>query len=104
MREFKMNVATTEENNLIKIVISGSADPAGIKKMIEIIDSISSGEDKDVDFDLAEMEYMDSTCIGILLRFHKHQKQVNREFVISKASFKVASILSLCSLSETLMK
>jgi len=103
MREFKMNIATSEDDNLINISISGSADSAGIKKFIELVDSICSGKEKDVDIDLSGMEYMDSTCISILLKLHKFQKQKNRDFRISKASYKVSSLLSLCSLSDTLM-
>lgn len=104
MREIKMNIVTSEDDNLINITISGSADSAGIKKFIEIVDSICTDKEKDVDIDLSEMEYMDSTCISILLKLHKFQKQKNRDFRISKASYKVTSLLSLCSLSDTLMK
>jgi anti-anti-sigma factor len=103
MRELKMNITTTEDDKLINIAISGSADPAGIKKFIELVDSICAGKEKDVDIDLSEMEYMDSTCISILLKLHKFQKQKNLDFRISKASYKVSSLLSLCSLSDTLM-
>lgn len=99
-----MNILTTEDDNLIQISISGSADSAGIRKFIEVVDSICDGQDKDVDLDLSEMEYMDSTCISILLKLHKFQKQKKRDFRISKASYKVSSLLSLCSLSDTLMK
>jgi len=99
-----MNIITTEDDNLINISITGSADSAGIKKFVEVVDSICAGKEKDVDLDLSEMEYMDSTCISILLKLHKFQKQKNRDFKISKASFKVTSLLSLCSLADTLMK
>lgn len=98
-----MNIITSENENLITISISGSADPAGIKKFITLVDSICAGIEKDVDIDLSELEYMDSTCISILLKLHKSQKQKNRDFRISKASYKVSSLLSLCSLSDTLM-
>jgi anti-sigma B factor antagonist len=104
MREFKMNIKTIENDNLINISVSGSADSAGIRKFIELVDSICDGEDKDVDLDLSELEYMDSTCISVLLKLHKVQKQKNKDFRISKASYKVSSLLSLCSLSDTLMK
>jgi len=99
-----MNIEISEDENLINISIKGSADSAGVKKFIEIVDSICNGKEKDVDIDLSEMEYMDSTCISILLKLNKFQKQKNRDFKISKASYKVSSLLSLCSLSDTLMK
>jgi len=99
-----MNITTSEDDNIIKIIIAGSADSAGIKKFIEIVDSICSDKEKDVDIDLSEMVYMDSTCISVLLKLNKFQKQKNRDFRISNASHNVTSLLSLCSLSDTLMK
>ncbi len=104
MREFKMNIITTENDQQINITISGSADSAGVKKFIDLVDSICTEKEKDVDIDLSEMVYMDSTCISILLKLHKFQKQKNHDFKISSASYNVASVLSLCSLSDTLMK
>jgi len=98
-----MNIVTSETETLINISISGSADPSGIKKFIALVDSICDGIPKDVDIDLSELEYMDSTFISILLKLHKAQKQNNKDFKISKASYKVSSLLSLCSLSDTLM-
>jgi len=99
-----MNIKTTENDKTIIISISGLMDPVGIKRFAELSDSICSGVEKDIDIDLSEMDYMDSTCIGILLRLHKFQKQKNLDFKISKASYKVSSLLSLCSLSDALMK
>ncbi len=99
-----MNIIINEDDNLINISISGSADSSGIRNFIELVDSICDGKDKDVDLDLSELEYMDSTCISVLLKLHKFQKQKNKDFRISKASYKVSSLLSLCSLSDTLMK
>lgn len=98
-----MNIKTSEDDNLIKISISGSANSSGMKDLSEIVDSICSDKEKNVDIDLSAMEYIDSSSISILLKLHKSQKQKNLDFRISKASPRVTSLLSLCSLSDTLM-
>ena len=99
---FNMVITTLNENGIIKIKISGSANSADMKEFVEVVDSVCNENDKNVDVDLSEMEYMDSTCISLLLKINKFQKQKNREFVISKASYTVSSLLSLCSLADTL--
>ncbi len=102
MKIAKMNLETSEDDNLIRIFISGSAEPEGVRKLVEISDSICSGKEKNIEIDLSEMEYLDSTCISIFLKLHRFQRQKNLDFRISNASEKVLSLLNLCSLSETL--
>jgi len=97
-----MNIIFTEEENLLKIVITGEADTPGIKRFSEIVEHINHTLDKNVEIDLSETTYLDSSSIGLLIKLHKNQKQKNLGFVISKASDRVVSLLSLCSLSETL--
>lgn len=98
-----MDIKTTEDDQIIKISITGSSNPSEMKKLDQIVDLICSDKEKNVDIDLSEMEYIDSTCISTLLKLNKSQKQKNLEFKISKASTRVTSLLSLCSLSDTLM-
>ena len=97
-----MNITFTEDENLLKIVISGESDTPGVKRFSEIVEHINSSLEKNVEVDLSETVYLDSSSIGLLIKLHKNQKQKNLGFIISKASERVVSLLSLCSLSETL--
>jgi len=97
-----MNITFTEDENLVKIVISGESDTPGVKRFSEIVEHINSSPEKNVEVDLSETVYLDSSSIGLLIKLHKNQKQKNLGFIISKASERVVSLLSLCSLSETL--
>jgi anti-anti-sigma factor len=98
-----MNIVSSEDDRKIKIFVSGSSEPAGIKKFADIADLICREKDKDMDIDLSEVEYMDSNCISILLKLYKFQKQKKRSFSIVKASYNVTTLLELCSLSDTLI-
>ena len=97
-----MNIVFNEEENLVKIVVSGESDTPGVKRFSEIVEHINHTLEKNVEVDLSETLYLDSSSIGLLIKLHKNQKQKNLGFVISKASDRVVSLLSLCSLSETL--
>jgi anti-anti-sigma factor len=97
-----MNVIFTETDNLVTITISGEADPSGIRRFSDIVENINSNIEKDVEIDLSEAVYLDSSSIGVLIKLHKSQKQRNLGFIITRASDRVMSLLKLCSLSEAL--
>ncbi|GEM_PF-506497 len=97
-----MNVIFSETDNLVTIAIEGEADPAGIRRFSEIVENINNNIEKDVEIDLSEAVYLDSSSIGVLIKLHKSQKQRNFGFVITKASDRVMSLLKLCSLSDAL--
>lgn len=97
-----MNVIFTEMENHVIVSISGEADPAGVKRFSEIVENINNNIEKDIEIDLSEAVYLDSSSIGVLIKLHKSQKQRNLGFTIIKASDRVMSLLKLCSLSEAL--
>lgn len=97
-----MNVIFSETDNLVTIAIEGEADPAGTRRFSEIVENINNNIEKDVEIDLSEAVYLDSSSIGVLIKLHKNQKQRNFGFVITKASDRVMSLLKLCSLSDAL--
>jgi anti-anti-sigma factor len=97
-----MNVIFSETDDLVTIEISGEADPSGIRRFSEIVENINNNIGKDVEIDLSDAVYLDSSSIGVLIKLHKSQKQRNLGFVITKASDRVLSLLKLCSLSDAL--
>lgn len=97
-----MNVIFTEMENHVIVSISGEADPAGVKRFSEIVENINNNIEKDIEIDLSEAVYLDSSSIGVLIKLHKSQKQRNLGFAIIKASDRVMSLLKLCSLSDAL--
>ncbi|HOP63362.1 MAG TPA: STAS domain-containing protein [Spirochaetota bacterium] len=97
-----MNVTFTEMENSVIITLTGESDPAGIKRFSEIVENINQNIKKDVEIDLSEAVYLDSSSIGVLIKLHKSQKQRELGFAITKASDRVLSLLKLCSLSEAL--
>ncbi len=97
-----MNVIFNETDNLVTIAITGESDPSGVRRFSEIVENISTNIQKNVEIDLSEAVYLDSSSIGVLIKLHKIQKQRNLGFCITKASERVLSLLKLCSLSEAL--
>ncbi len=96
-----MNIIITEEDSKIKITMSGFADMTGMKELAEELDKVPAFN-LDVEFDLSAVEYLDSSCIGLLIKLNKIQKNKGLGFRITAASERVSSVLSLCSLSSSL--
>ncbi|MFA5518910.1 MAG: STAS domain-containing protein [Spirochaetota bacterium] len=97
-----MNIEITETDNSTSINISGAVESADIKEFSELINSLCESSDKAVEINLANADYLDSTGISLLIKLHKAQKQRNLDFSIVEASEKVTSLLTLCSLYDTL--
>jgi len=98
-----MECVVTEKDGSLNIILSGSSDMAGIKNFSAIVNQINDEKNADVEIDMENVDYLDSSFISLLLKLHKSQKQKNLGFKIVKASDRVTSLLNLCSLSGTLV-
>ncbi|RPI89853.1 MAG: STAS domain-containing protein, partial [Spirochaetales bacterium] len=56
--------------------------------------------EKDIELDLANVEYIDSSGVGVLISLLKLQKKKGKVLKIRKASTKVLNVLKLSSLSD----
>ncbi len=97
-----MKIQVTEADNSTLINISGSIETAQIKELSELVDTLCESSEKSIEINLSDADYMDSTGISLLLKLHKAQKQRDLGFSIIKASERITSLLSLCSLHEAL--
>lgn len=97
-----MNYTITENDNVLNITLTGSSDIAGLKRFSETVNTLSSECTKDVEIDMEQVDYVDSSFISLLLKLHKSQHQKSLGFKIIKASDRVTSVLNLCSLAGTL--
>lgn len=97
-----MNYTINENDNVLTVTLTGSSDIAGLKRFSETVNTLVSECTKDVEIDMDQVEYVDSSFISLLLKLHKSQQQKGLGFKITKASDRVTSVLNLCSLSGTL--
>lgn len=97
-----MNYNIVTEGNIIKVVLEGSVDTTAIKEFKEKIAEVSDNNDLPLELDLENVEYLDSSGMGLLLNLYKGQKLKGLEFTITKASDSVMGLLKLSSLVEVL--
>ncbi len=97
-----MNFNITEDNSTMIIKINGPMELHSVKDLQARIVEINASLDKNVEVDLADVDYIDSTGISVLIMLHRQQKQKGKSLSIKNATPRVSNLLDLSSLSELL--
>jgi anti-sigma B factor antagonist len=95
-----MNIEVQEGAQSVLVVISGDIEMVTIKDFKEKLLQLGQSTDKDVEIDLSNVEYIDSSGVGVLISLLKMQKKKGKDLKIEKVSDKVLSVLKLSSLAD----
>lgn len=95
-----MNIDINEKENLISIKVVGDIEMITIKEFKQQMFEIVQNSDKEIEIDLEEVEYIDSSGVGVLISLLKLQKKKGKNLTLSKVSPKVLNVLKLSSLAE----
>lgn len=98
-----MNYTISEENEKIMINVEGNFDVMGIMNFRNEVFRIDDGTGKDFFVDLKDVEYIDSSGIGLLIKISKLQKQKNKNLFLANPAPRVRDLLKLSSLGEYLV-
>ena len=74
----------------------------GPEDLISAVDAALDAEASRVDVDLADVPYIDSTGIGVLVGAAHRAQEAGRTFVVARPQRNVARVLSLLGVSEEL--
>ena len=95
-----MDIDVKDEGNKIKIVIVGDIEMMTIKSFKQKLFEIGQQVDKDIEIDMSNVDYIDSSGVGVLISLLKLQKKKGKNLEINKVSSKVHNILKLSYLSD----
>jgi anti-sigma B factor antagonist len=95
-----MDISIKENANSVSVVIVGDIEMITIKEFKEKLLQLGQSTDKDIDIDLSNVEYIDSSGVGVLISLLKMQKKKDKNLRIEKVSDKVLSVLKLSSLAD----
>ena len=95
-----MDIRINETNDVVTIAVSGDIEMMSIKDFKTKLFEVGENTYKDVDIDLSNVEYIDSSGVGVLITLLKRQKSKGKTLNISKVSPKVMNVLKLSSLSD----
>jgi anti-sigma B factor antagonist len=95
-----MEISIKDGVESVSVVIIGDIEMITIKEFKEKLLQLGQSTEKDIDIDLSNVEYIDSSGVGVLISLLKMQKKKNKNLRIEKVSDKVLSVLKLSSLAD----
>ena len=100
-----MHINSKVYNNTLYVVLCGELDEYSAEHArITLDDIFSGGEFSQIIIDLSELEFMDSTGIGILIGRYKKMKSKNIPIFISNPSKHAEKIFKMTGLYEIMPK
>ena len=97
-----LNVATRTEGYAAVVVAQGEIDLSTIPLLTQKLDDLIAEGQVDLIIDMAGVDFIDSTGLGVLVRTHHHAKEHGQEFALVKGAGQVERLLGLTGLSEQL--
>jgi len=95
-----MDIDIQEQGDSVNIIVNGDIEMMTIKTFKQKLFEIGQNADKDIEIDLSNVDYIDSSGVGVLISLLKLQKKKGKTLKINKVSSKVLNVLKLSSLSD----
>jgi anti-sigma B factor antagonist len=95
-----MDIEIKDSNDLVNIIVNGDIEMMTIKTFKQKLFEIGQNVDKDIEIDLSNVDYIDSSGVGVLISLLKLQKKKGKNLKIDKVSPKVLNVLKLSSLAD----
>ncbi len=95
-----MQIDVKETDNLIEITVTGDIEMMTIKNFKQRLFEIGQNTEKDIEINLSNVDYIDSSGVGVLISLLKLQRKKDKSLIINKVSSKVLNVLKLSSLAE----
>lgn len=95
-----MDIEVKDQKDKVSIIVTGDIEMMTIKSFKQKLFEIGQNVDKDIEIDLSNVDYIDSSGVGVLISLLKLQKKKDKTLSINKVSPKVLNVLKLSSLSD----
>jgi anti-sigma B factor antagonist len=97
--EFNVNTAELDDNTFV-VAASGEADMYTAPTLEHALDGVVGLGGTSVVLDLAEVSFIDSTVLGVLLRFHERFDGLGGQLVIVSADRRVLRTFEITGLDR----
>ncbi|GAL11055.1 anti anti-sigma regulatory factor SypA [Vibrio astriarenae] len=88
---------------LLSLAIIGDFDASGSKQAQICIDSLLQGDDhKEIEIDLAQVEFLDSSGIGAIVYFYKRLVEAERQMRIENAHGQPLKMMELLRIGQAI--
>ena len=95
-----MDISINESDSVVSVQVTGDIEMMTIKEFKDKLLNLGKESEKDIELDMADVNYIDSSGVGVLISLLKLQKKKGKTVVITEVSDKVLNVLKLSSLSD----
>lgn len=95
-----MEITIKENADVAQVTVSGDIEMMTIKDFKDKLLALGKDGDRNIELNLADVNYIDSSGVGVLISLLKLQKKKDRNVVITEVSDKVLNVLKLSSLAD----
>jgi anti-anti-sigma factor len=97
-----LSVEVRDENHAVVIGVSGELDLASSPALEDELERVAASDTPLVIVDLRQLEFMDSTGLSVLVRFHQRATETGQRFGVVRGPQQVQRLLSLTGVAERL--
>jgi anti-sigma B factor antagonist len=98
----EIDVQTVETGDSTTIIIYGDVEMIRMKALKEKLFNIVNNTEKDIIIDFANVAYLDSSGIGVLITISKTLKEKGKGLKLSNLSERITRVLELSSLADVI--
>jgi anti-anti-sigma factor len=98
-----MEIVTQQIGDVLEVKVRGRLDNYWTEHLRSNLDELIRGGAHALRLNLAEVSYLSSAGVGVLVQFHTRLKNIGGSFVIINPSERVKLILDMCKLSPILL-
>jgi anti-sigma B factor antagonist len=95
-----MNIEIKESDDVITVTVKGDIEFYTFAKFKNTLFEISKTTNKNIDIDLSQVDYMDSSGLGTLFSLYKFQDKKGKKLTISKANADIRNLIKLSTLTD----
>ncbi len=95
-----MEIEVIDQDDIIVLKVHGDIEMMTIKTFKQKLFEVGQNTEKDIEIDLSDVDYIDSSGVGVLISLLKLQKKKGKALKMEKVSSKVLNVLKLSSLSD----
>ena len=98
-----MEISRHQQEGFLEVRVSGRLDSHWADFLAEELSEIVQQGVHTIQLDLAEVHYLSSAGIAVLLRFHRELAQIDGSLLVSNASDMVSKVFEISGLARTLL-
>jgi anti-sigma B factor antagonist len=97
-----MDIEIKENDDIISVSVKGDIELYTHAKFKNALFEIVTTTDRNMEIDLSQVDYMDSSGLGTLVSLHKIQHKKGKKLIISNVNPDIRNLIELSTLSDIL--